>query len=111
MSYMTLSSQPKHLSLLCSYFRAHPTTLLNTTQNIGRTYAWAVPPRFIQRTARMGYLPLVLPDVGVGAATDSRQHFDSRVGLHSSLVVAYSRVYRPYPGVAYSRVYRPYSGV
>src|SRR6218665_3305759 len=28
MSYMTLSSQQKHLSLLCSYFRAHPTTLL-----------------------------------------------------------------------------------
>src|SRR6218665_3168112 len=28
MSYMTLSSQEKHLFLLCSYFRAHPTTLL-----------------------------------------------------------------------------------
>src|SRR6218665_74066 len=27
MSYMTLSSLDKHLLLLCSYFRAHPTTL------------------------------------------------------------------------------------
>ena len=27
-SYMTLSSQEKHLFWLCSYFRAHPTTLL-----------------------------------------------------------------------------------
>jgi len=32
------------------------------------------------------------PITGVGAATDSRQLLDSRVGLHSSLVVAYSRV-------------------
>src|SRR6218665_3777540 len=28
MSYLTLSSQEKHLFLLCSYFHAHPTTLL-----------------------------------------------------------------------------------
>src|SRR6218665_869607 len=28
MSYMTLSSQEKHFLLFCSYFRAHPTTLL-----------------------------------------------------------------------------------
>src|SRR6218665_1861 len=28
MSYLTLSSQEKHPFLLCSYFRAHPTTLL-----------------------------------------------------------------------------------
>jgi len=28
--------------LLCSYFRAHPTTLL--LKNIGGTDAWAVPP-------------------------------------------------------------------
>src|SRR6218665_2508369 len=28
MSYMTLSSQEKHPFLLCSYFHAHPTTLL-----------------------------------------------------------------------------------
>src|SRR6218665_1864820 len=28
MSYMTPSSQEKHLFLLCSYFHAHPTTLL-----------------------------------------------------------------------------------
>src|SRR6218665_190421 len=27
--YMTLSSQEKHLFLLCSYFHAHPTLLLN----------------------------------------------------------------------------------
>src|SRR6218665_2967096 len=53
MSYMTLSSNEKHLSLLCSYFRAHPTTLglllkilggrmngPSPTSNFGRT----VPP-------------------------------------------------------------------
>src|SRR6218665_1531140 len=51
MSYMTLSSQEKHPFLLCSYFHAHPTTLLlkilgdqgmgrPPTSNLGRT----VPP-------------------------------------------------------------------
>src|SRR6218665_3840763 len=42
MSYMTISSQEKHHFSLCSYFHAHPTTLL--LKILGRTNAWAAPP-------------------------------------------------------------------
>src|SRR6218665_2100505 len=42
MSYMTISSQENHHFLLCSYFHAHPTTLL--LKILGGTNAWAVPP-------------------------------------------------------------------
>src|SRR6218665_6746 len=45
MSYMTLSSQEKHLFLLCSYFHAHPTTLL--LKILGGTNAWASPPQIL----------------------------------------------------------------
>src|SRR6218665_488789 len=42
MSYMTISSQENHHFSLCSYFHAHPTTLL--LKILGGTNAWAVPP-------------------------------------------------------------------
>src|SRR6218665_2551537 len=42
-SYMTLSSQERHLFLLFSYFRAQPKTLLLKILG-GGTNAWAVPP-------------------------------------------------------------------
>src|SRR6218665_2325976 len=42
MSYMTISSQENHNFSLCSFFHAHPTTLL--LKILGRTNAWAVPP-------------------------------------------------------------------
>src|SRR6218665_3997046 len=42
MSYMTISSQEKHHFSLCSYFHAHPTTLL--LKILRGTNAWAVPP-------------------------------------------------------------------
>src|SRR6218665_1120151 len=42
MSYMTIFSQEKHHFSLCSYFHAHPTTLL--LKILGGTNAWAVPP-------------------------------------------------------------------
>src|SRR6218665_2688678 len=42
MSYMTISSQENHHFSLCSYFHAHPTTLL--LKMLGGTNAWAVPP-------------------------------------------------------------------
>src|SRR6218665_1078651 len=55
MSYMTLSSQEKHLFLLCSYFRVHPTKLL--LKILGGTDACAVPP-----TSNFGgAVPPVLP--------------------------------------------------
>src|SRR6218665_1622118 len=41
MSYMTISSQENHHFSLCSYFHAHPTTLL--LKILGGTNAWAVP--------------------------------------------------------------------
>src|SRR6218665_2391878 len=39
---MTIFSQEKHHFSLCSYFHAHPTTLL--LKILGGTNAWAVPP-------------------------------------------------------------------
>src|SRR6218665_1878039 len=42
MLYMTISSQENHHFSLCSYFHAHPTTLL--LKILGGTNAWAVPP-------------------------------------------------------------------
>src|SRR6218665_603055 len=42
MSYMTIFSQEKHHFSLCSYFHAHPTTLL--LKILGGINAWAVPP-------------------------------------------------------------------
>src|SRR6218665_4051655 len=41
MSYMTISSQENHHFSLCSYFHAHPTTLL--LKILGWTNAWAAP--------------------------------------------------------------------
>src|SRR6218665_2911070 len=55
-SCMTLSSQEKHLFLLFSYFRAHPTTLL--LKILGGTDAWAVPHlKFFLGTVPLGLRP------------------------------------------------------
>src|SRR6218665_3092303 len=72
MSYLTLSSQEKplfhlfqniipsrHLFLLCSCFRTHPTN--TTSQNIGETDAWAVTPSQIFG----GTVPPVHPPVNL----------------------------------------------
>src|SRR6218665_3121598 len=46
----------KHLSLLCSYFHAHPTTLL--LKILGRTNAWAVPHlKFLGGPSPLGLRP------------------------------------------------------
>src|SRR6218665_4012289 len=54
MSYVTISSQENHHFSLCSYFHAHPTTLL--LKILGETNAWAVPPPQI-----WGWRPPVFP--------------------------------------------------
>src|SRR6218665_2678731 len=48
-SYMTLSSQEKHLFLLFSYFRAHPTTLLLKILG-GRMHGPFPPPQTLGGT-------------------------------------------------------------
>src|SRR6218665_2651674 len=48
MSYMTLASQENTLFLLCSYFRAHPTTLL--LKILGGRMHGRAPPQILDGT-------------------------------------------------------------
>src|SRR6218665_464048 len=62
MSYMTISSQENHHFSLCSYFRAHPTTLL--LKILGETDAWAVP--HLKFGGPVPPVPLGLPEAEHG---------------------------------------------
>src|SRR6218665_1507149 len=88
MSYMTISSQEKHLFLLCSYFCAHPTTLLLKILGdgcMGRPppQIWGRPPRsplgLVGRGFPVAFLPCFYEDTtsSVGVFT---------IRLYSSLV-------------------------
>src|SRR6218665_118740 len=90
---MTFSSQEKHL-LLCSYFRAHPTTLL--LKILEGTDAWAVPtsnfggtvPQVPPRSPPLLHVNAPLGEVAI-LMIDILMHRDF---VHRGFVIAVSRI-------------------
>src|SRR6218665_2582982 len=83
MSYMTLSSQEKHLCLLCSYFTAHSTTLLLRILG-GRMHGPSPHLKFFR-----GTVPPQSPQVSAPAPTTHNmtsekqlRHFDLQRKFH-----------------------------
>ena len=83
-----LTTSDQNMSNYVDFFLKSKPNWLRFFSNIFNTLRSAVPDLAIGTEGRIA--PLFWLYVGVGAARDSRQLLDSRV--HSSLVVAYSRV-------------------